>query len=144
MKKKSKMALLGGIILFIGLSLFFVYFNQNKTRNLSQKENNTSVSKTEKKKKETVINIESSVNKKKSTVEEATSAEEKKHISEFKQDIISNGLYVNLGGTLEPANEKNLKDIEKKIKNPVIQDVEKDGKIIKVLSDSIEQTEGDK
>ncbi len=46
--------------------------------------------------------------------------------------------------TLEPADEKNMKDIEKKFKNPVIQDIEKDGKMIKVLSDSGKQTEGDK
>ena len=37
-----------------------------------------------------------------------------------------------------------MKDIEKKFKNPVIQDIEKDGKMIKVLSDSGKQTEGDK
>ena len=33
---------------------------------------------------------------------------------------------------------------EKKIKNPVVYDMSKDGEMIKVLSDSIEKTEGDK
>ena len=103
------------------------------------------MSKTVKEKKDEVVNSVSSADKKEiTTVEGQTSAEKLKNIAEFKKEVISNGLYLNLNGAIEPADEKNMKDIEKKFKNPVIQDVEKDGKMIKVLSDSGEQTEGDK
>jgi cytoskeletal protein RodZ len=145
MKRNLKFILFGGFILFLGISVIFVSFNQRKTKNSSQKENNTSLSKTVKEKKDEVVNSVSSADKKEiTTVEGQTSAEKLKNIAEFKKEVISNGLYLNLNGAIEPADEKNMKDIEKKFKNPVIQDVEKDGKMIKVLSDSGEQTEGDK
>ena len=103
------------------------------------------MSKTVREKKDEVVNSVSSVDEKEiTTVEGKTSTEESRNIAEFKKDVISNGLYINLNGTIEPADEKNMKDIEKKFKNPVIQDIEKDGKMIKVLSDSGKQTEGDK
>ena len=145
MKRNLKFILIGGFILFLGISVIFVNFNQGKTKSSSQKENNTSVSKTVREKKDEVVNAVSSVDEKEiTTVEGKTSTEESRNIAEFKKDIISNGLYINLNGTIEPADEKNMKDIEKKFKNPVIQDIEKDGKMIKVLSDSGKQTEGDK
>lgn len=66
-----------------------------------------------------------------------TTAEEKKNIAEFKKDIISNGVqYSVFNGSLELVTESNLKDLEKKIKNPVIYDMSKDGKMIKVIADS--------
>lgn len=145
MKRNLKFASFGGFILLLSISVIFVNFNQAKTKSSSQKENNTSVSKTVKEKKDEVVNSVSSVDKKEiTTVEGKTSTEESRNIAEFKKDVISNGLYINLNGTIEPADEKNMKDIEKKFKNPVIQDIEKDGKMIKVLSDSGKQTEGDK
>ena len=145
MKRNLKFILIGGFILFLGISVIFVNFNQGKTKSSSQKENNTSVSKTVREKKDEVVNSVSSVDEKEiTTVEGKTSTEESRNIAEFKKDVISNGLYINLNGTIEPADEKNMKDIEKKFKNPVIQDIEKDGKMIKVLSDSGKQTEGDK
>ncbi|MFZ2346840.1 MAG: hypothetical protein WAX09_00325 [Lactococcus chungangensis] len=145
MKRNLKFILIGGFILFLGISVIFVNFNQGKTKSSSQKENNTSVSKTVREKKDEVVNSVSSVDEKEiTTVEGKTSTEESRNIAEFKKDVISNVLYINLNGTIEPADEKNMKDIEKKFKNPVIQDIEKDGKMIKVLSDSGKQTEGDK
>lgn len=145
MKRNLKIILIGGFILFLGISLIFVNFNQIKTKNSSQKRNNTSVSKTVKKKKDEVVNSVSSADKEEiTTVEGQTSSEELRSIAEFKKEVISNGLFINLNGVVEPADEKNMKDIEKKFKNPVIQDVEKDGVMIKVLSDSGEQAEGDK
>ena len=145
MKRNLKFILIGGFILFLGISVIFVNFNQGKTKSSSQKENNTSVSKTVREKKDEVVNSVSSVDEKEiTTVEGKTLTEESRNIAEFKKDVISNGLYINLNGTIEPADEKNMKDIEKKFKNPVIQDIEKDGKMIKVLSDSGKQTEGDK
>ena len=145
MKRNLKFILIGGFILFLGISVIFVNFNQGKTKSSSQKEINTSVSKTVREKKDEVVNSVSSVDEKEiTTVEGKTSTEESRNIAEFKKDVISNGLYINLNGTIEPADEKNMKDIEKKFKNPVIQDIEKDGKMIKVLSDSGKQTEGDK
>ena len=103
------------------------------------------MSKTVKKKKDEVVNSVSSADKEEiTTVEGQTSSEELRSIAEFKKEVISNGLFINLNGVVEPADEKNMKDIEKKFKNPVIQDVEKDGVMIKVLSDSGEQAEGDK
>ena len=138
---RSQRAVRSGFILLLSISVIFVNFNQAKTKSSSQKENNTSVSKTVKEKKDEVVNSVSSVDKKEiTTVEGKTSTEESRNIAEFKKDVISNGLYINLNGTIEPADEKNMKDIEKKFKNPVIQDIEKDGKMIKVLSDSGKQT----
>lgn len=142
MKKKAKLVLLSMIILFLGLCTFFVFQRQEKTKESELKINKSSESMTNKK----VVTKES--DKVGSSHENEggtlTASEEKKNIAEFKKDIISNGLYINLAGTLEPANEKNVIDIENKIKNPVIQDIEKDGKIIKVLTDSTEKIEGDK
>lgn len=145
MKKNLKWVLLGGLILFLSMSVIFVSFNQEKTKYSSQKKNTTSVSQNVKEKKKEFVNSVSSADKEEiTTAEEQTSTEELKNIAEFKKEVISNGLYINLNGSVEPADEKNMKDIEKKFKNPVIQDVEKDGKLIKVLSDSGEQAEGDK
>ena len=145
MKRNLKTILIVGFILFLGISVIFVSFNQIKTKNSSQKRNNTSLSKTVKKKKDEVVSSVSSADKEETTtVEGQTSAEELRNIAEFKKEAISNGLFINLNGVVEPADEKNMKDIEKKFKNPVIQDVEKDGVMIKVLSDSGVQEEGDK
>lgn len=142
MRKKAKLVLLNMIISFLGLCTFFVFQIQEKTKESELKINKSSESKTSKKEvtKES-DKVGSSHENEGGTL---NASEEKKNIAEFKKDIISNGLYINLDGTLEPANEKNVIDIENKIKNPVIQDVEKDGKVIKVLTDSTEQTEGDK
>ena len=116
---------------------------KENTKDLKLGINRPSVSK-----KETIdenVKVESSIAKEEtSTVKEVTTAEEKKNIAEFKKDIISNGVYINLNGSLESVTESNLKDLEKKIKNPVIYDMSKDGEMIKVLSDSIEKAEGDK
>ena len=117
MKRNLKFILIGGFILFLGISVIFVNFNQGKTKSSSQKENNTSVSKTVREKKDEVVNSVSSVDEKEiTTVEGKTSTEESRNIAEFKKDVISNGLYINLNGTIEPADEKNMKDIEKKFK----------------------------
>lgn len=144
--RKLKITLLGGFILCIGLSLFLVSSKKEDTKDLKLGINRPSVSKTSK--KETIdenVKIESSIAKEEtSTVKEVTTAEEKKNIAEFKKDIISNGVYVFFNGSLELVIESNLKDLEKKIKNPVIYDMSKDGEMIKVLSDSIEKAEGDK
>ncbi|WP_442761227.1 hypothetical protein [Pseudolactococcus chungangensis] len=125
------------------MSLFLVSAKKENTKDLKLGINRPSVSK-----KETIdenVKVESSIAKEEtSTVKEVTTAEEKKNIAEFKKDIISNGVYINLNGSLESVTESNLKDLEKKIKNPVIYDMSKDGKMIKVLSDSIEKAEGDK
>ena len=116
---------------------------KENTKDLKLGINRPSVSK-----KETIdenVKIESSIAKEEtSTVKEVTTAEEKKNIAEFKKDIISNGVYIYFNGSLELVTESNLKDLEKKIKNPVIYDMSKDGEMIKVLSDSIEKAEGDK
>lgn len=48
-------------------------------------------------------------------------------------------MYIHLNGKLELATESNLKDIEKKIKNPVIYDMDKDGEMIMVIADSEER-----
>ena len=141
--RKLKITLLGGFILCIGLSLFLVSSKKEDTKDLKLGINRPSVSK-----KETIdenVKVESSSAKEEtSTVKEVTTAEEKKNIAEFKKDIISNGVYINFNGSLELVTESNLKDLEKKIKNPVIYDMSKDGEMIKVLSDSIEKAEGDK
>ena len=125
------------------MSLFLVSAKKEDTKDLKLGINRPSVSK-----KETIdenVKVESSIAKEEtSTVKEVTTAEEKKNIAEFKKDIISNGVYINLNGSLESVTESNLKDLEKKIKNPVIYDMSKDGEMIKVLSDSIEKAEGDK
>lgn len=142
MKKKAKLVLLSMIISFLGLCTFFVFQIQEKTKESELKINKSSESKTNKKEVTKESDKVASDHKKNGST--LTASEEKKNIAEFKKDIISNGLYINLAGTLEPANEKNMIDIEKKIKNPVIQDVEKDGKIIKVLTDSTEKIEDDK
>lgn len=113
---------------------------KENTKDLKLGINRPSVSKTSK--KETIVEnvkVESSSAKEEtSTVKEVTTAEEKKNIAEFKKDIISNGVYINLNGSLELVTESNLKDLEKKIKNPVIYDMSKDGKMIKVIADSEE------
>lgn len=142
MKKKAKLVSLSMIILFLGLCTFFVFQIQEKTKESDLKINKSSESKTNKKAVTKEHAKVGSDHEQKGGI--LTASEEKKNIAEFKKDIISNGLYINLAGTLEPANEKNVIDIENKIKNPVIQDVEKDGMIIKVLTDSAEQTEGEK
>ena len=113
---------------------------KENTKDLKLGINRPSVSKTSK--KETIdenVKVESSSAKEEtSTVKEVTTAEEKKNIAEFKKDIISNGVYINFNGSLELVTESNLKDLEKKIKNPVIYDMSKDGKMIKVIADSEE------
>lgn len=116
------------IISFLGLCTFFVFQIQEKTKESELKINKSSESKTSKKEvtKES-DKVGSSHENEGGTL---NASEEKKNIAEFKKDIISNGLYINLAGTLEPANEKNVIDIENQIKNPIIQDVEKDGKVI--------------
>ena len=125
------------------MSLFLVSAKKENTKDLKLGINRPSVSK-----KETIdenVKIESSIAKEEtSTVKEVTTAEEKNNIAEFKKDIISNGVYVFFNGSLELVIESNLKDLEKKIKNPVIYDMSKDGEMIKVLSYSIEKAEGDK
>ena len=93
MKRNLKFILIGGFILFLGISVIFVNFNQGKTKSSSQKENNTSVSKTVREKKDEVVNSVSSVDEKEiTTVEGKTSTEESRNIAEFKKDVISNGL----------------------------------------------------
>ena len=138
--RKLKITLLGGFILCIGLSLFLVSSKKEDTKDLKLGINRPSVSKTSK--KETIVEnvkVESSSAKEEtSTVKEVTTAEEKNNIAEFKKDIISNGVYVFFNGSLELVIESNLKDLEKKIKNPVIYDMSKDGKMIKVIADSEE------
>jgi hypothetical protein len=135
--EEVKNNLLGGFILCIGLSLFLVSSKKEDTKDLKLGINRPSVSK-----KETIdenVKVESSSAKEEtSTVKEVTTAEEKKNIAEFKKDIISNGVYINFNGSLELVTESNLKDLEKKIKNPVIYDMSKDGKMIKVIADSEE------
>mgnify|MGYP000267016941 CR=1 FL=1 len=66
-------------------------------------------------------------------------AAEEKNIIELKKGIIEQGMYIRLNGKLELATESNLKDIEKKIKNPVIYDMDKDGEMIMVIADSEER-----
>jgi hypothetical protein len=139
--RKLKITLLGGFILCIGLSLFLVSSKKEDTKDLKLGINRPSVSKTSK--KETIyenVKVESSIAKvETSTVKEVTTARRKeKIIAEFKKDIISNGVYINFNGSLELVTESNLKDLEKKIKNPVIYDMSKDGKMIKVIADSEE------
>ena len=122
------------------MSLFLVSAKKENTKDLKLGINRPSVSKTSK--KETIVEnvkVESSSAKEEtSTVKEVTTAEEKNNIAEFKKDIISNGVYVFFNGSLELVIESNLKDLEKKIKNPVIYDMSKDGKMIKVIADSEE------
>ncbi|MFZ2647174.1 MAG: hypothetical protein WAX43_02380 [Lactococcus chungangensis] len=116
---------------------------KENTKDLKLGINRPSVSK-----KETIyenVKVKSSIAKEEtSTVKEVTTAEEKKNIAEFKKDIIYNGVYINFNDSLESVTESNLKDLEKKIKNSAIYDISKDVELIKVLSDSIEKTEGDK
>ena len=77
------------------MSLFLVSAKKENTKDLKLGINRPSVSK-----KETIdenVKIESSIAKEEtSTVKEVTTAEEKNNIAEFKKDIISNGVYINL------------------------------------------------
>lgn len=141
MKKKLKGSLLGIIILVIGVSVFFAIFKNKKIHSIDHENIKTSVVKSSNKDIGKSNSIENSNSSKKDigNVQNISASEKQKNIVEFKKEIIANGMYIKLNGNLELATDKNLKDIENKIKNPVILDMEKDGKMIKVISDSTEQ-----
>lgn len=146
MKRIFKRGLFGVMILVLGMSCLWCILKEEKPKHERIEITKTKVvSENKKEDKKGNIKTKSSIKQDEAqTVDELSNRDKKKNISEFKKEMITNGLYINLNGTLELANEKNIKDIENRIKNPVIQNIEKDGEIIIVLSDSKEQVEGDK
>lgn len=140
MRLRWKKYLMGISVVVLGLSILFVLFiNNNNHKEISGK---TKISVVESKSK----GVENSQTEKLSSSSEGerksnqvTSIEEEKNIIELKKDIVDQGMYIRLDGKLELATESNLKDIEKKIKNPIIYDMDKDGEKIIVIADSEER-----
>ena len=132
--------LLGIIVIVLGLSILFVLFINNNNHKEINRKTKTSVVDSKSK------SVENSQSEKRSSSSEGdrkshqvTTAAEEKNINELKKGIIEQGMYIRLNGKLELATESNLKDIEKKIKNPVIYDMDKDGEMIMVIADSEER-----
>ncbi|MFZ2697950.1 MAG: hypothetical protein WA076_01120 [Lactococcus raffinolactis] len=132
--------LVGRIVIVLGLSILFVLFINNNNHKEINRKTKTSVVDSKSK------SVENSQSEKRSSSSEGdrkshqvTTAAEEKNIIELKKGIIEQGMYIRLNGKLELATESNLKDIEKKIKNPVIYDMDKDGEMIMVIADSEER-----
>ena len=132
--------LLGIIVIVLGLSILFVLFINNNNHKEINRKTKTSVVDSKSK------SVENSQSEKRSSSSEGdrkshqvTTSDEEKNIIELKKGIIEQGMYIHLNGKLELATESNLKDIEKKIKNPVIYDMDKDGEMIMVIADSEER-----
>ena len=86
------------------------------------------------------INCEDSVKARPSTTLPLSLSE-----AEISNWLNSPSVYVRLAAIISSRSLPKISpDLEKKIKNPVIYDMSKDGEMIKVLSDSIEKAEGDK
>jgi hypothetical protein len=68
--------------------------------------------------------------------ETASSKEKKENVKAFQETAVEQGFYILVNDKLELATKANLKDIDKQIKNPVMLQMEKDGQMITVISDS--------
>lgn len=65
--------------------------------------------------------------------------EKKQNIEKLKKLAIEQGFYIDANNKLELATKENLKDLEKKIKNPIIYQIDKDGEMITVISDDLKK-----
>ncbi|GAB2023031.1 hypothetical protein RyT2_21050 [Pseudolactococcus yaeyamensis] len=138
MRLNWKKYLLGISVIVLGLSLLLVLFINNNNHKEIYGKTKVSVVKSKSK------SVENSQSEKRSSNSEGdrkshqvnSTTEEEKNIIELKKDIVEQGMYIRLNGKLELATESNLKDIEKKIKKPIIYSMDKDGEKIIVVADS--------
>jgi cytoskeletal protein RodZ len=135
---KTKSAIVGVLVIILGLCSWLVFF-KDKPRELATSKSHVAVSK---KTESSTMSSQSEkqasdVSKAEETHSETTSSKEKKEdVKAFQETAVEQGFYILINDKLELATKDNLKDIDKQIKNPVVSQMEKDGQMITVISDS--------